>query len=61
MNCSVTFTLVCIQVHYNIAKIHADLGNVDYAISEYKLAIRFVVCLFIVAYAVSVHSGTGQF
>ena len=30
------------QVHYNIAKIHGDTGNnIDYAISKYRLAIRY--------------------
>lgn len=28
------------QVHYNIAKLYADEGNVDLAIKKYKLAIR---------------------
>ena len=29
-----------LQVHYNIAKLYADEGNVDLAIKKYQLAIR---------------------
>ena len=28
------------QVQYNIAKVHGDAGNVEYAIEKYKIAIR---------------------
>ena len=37
------------QVHYNIAKIQADEGNVEFAITKYRQAIRleYVLLYFI--------------
>lgn len=29
-----------LKVHYNIAKIYGDRGQIDYAIEKYELAIR---------------------
>lgn len=31
------------KVHYNIGKLNSDLGNIEKAISKYRLAIRYVI------------------
>jgi len=38
-----------IQVHYNIGKMHADMGNTEYAIEKYRHAIRWVRTLLLFA------------
>jgi hypothetical protein len=41
MNIIYLFNYFCyIQVHYNIGKLHADQGNIEYAIEKYREAIE---------------------